>query len=103
MRKVAMVWAACGFFFTAGTALADADLLKKSNCMACHAVDQKRFGPSFKEVATKYIDDSSAAGIFAKKIQAGGVGVWGQLPMPAQPQVSEADAKTLAEYILSLK
>ena len=103
MRKLVMVWVACGFFFTAGTALADADLLKKSNCMACHAVDQKRFGPSLKEVATKYSDDSSAAGTLAKKIQAGGVGVWGQLPIPAQPQVSEADAKTLAEYILSLK
>jgi len=103
MRKIAMVWAACCFFFTAGSVLADADMLKKSNCMACHAVDQKRFGPSLKEVAAKYSDDSSAVGTLAKKIQSGGAGVWGQLPMPAQPQVSDADAKTLAEYILSLK
>ena len=102
MRKVAIVWAACGFFFAAGSAVADAELLKKSNCMACHAIDQKRFGPPLKEVAAKYSDDSTAAGMLAKKIQTGGVGVWGQLPMPAQPQVSDADAKTLAEYILSL-
>ena len=104
MRKVAVAWMTCGLiFFSAGPALADADLLKKSNCMACHAIDQKRFGPPLKEVAARYSNDNSAVGTLAKKIQTGGVGVWGQLPMPAQPQVSDADAKTLAEYILSLK
>lgn len=103
MRKIAAVLAASGFLFSAGSAFADADLFKKSNCMACHAVDQKRFGPSLKEVAEKYKGDKTAVATLAKKIQTGGAGVWGQLPMPPQPQVSDADAKTLAEYVLSVK
>ena len=103
MRKVSVLLAAFGLIFSAGSASADADLFKKSNCMACHAVDKKVFGPSLKDVAAKYADDSNAAAILAKKIQVGGVGVWGQLPMPAQTQVSDADAKLLVEYILSLK
>lgn len=103
MRKVLVVWAAFGLLFSAGPVLADADLFRKSNCMACHAVDRKVLGPSLKEVATKYAGDSGAAAMLAKKIQVGGVGAWGQMPMPAQAQVSDADAKTLAEYILSLK
>lgn len=103
MRKVTVVWAASGLLFSAGAAFADAEMLKKFNCMACHAIDQKRLGPPLKDVAVKYAGDSSAAAMLAKKIQVGGAGAWGQLPMPAQPQVSDADAKTLAEYILSLK
>lgn len=103
MRKVLAVWATLGLVLHAGSAFADADLFKKSNCMACHAVDKTVFGPSLKGVAAKYAGDSDAAVMLAKKIQVGGAGAWGQLPMPAQPQVSDADAKTLAEYILSLK
>lgn len=103
MRKFATLWAASCLLFSAGSAMADADMLKKFNCMACHAIDQKRFGPPLKDVAAKYDGDNGAVAVLAKKIQVGGTGVWGQLPMPAQPQVSDADAKTLAEYILSLK
>ena len=103
MRKILAVFATSSFMLVAGSAFADADLFKKSNCMACHAVDQKRFGPSLKEVAAKYDGDSSAASVLAKKIQTGGTGVWGKLPMPPQPQVSDADAKALVEYILSIK
>ncbi len=103
MGKVAVVLAASGLLITAGAAFADDDMLKKFNCMACHAIDQKRLGPPLKDVAVKYTGDSSAAVMLAKKIQVGGAGAWGQLPMPPQPQVSDADAKTLADYILSLK
>lgn len=71
--------------------------------MACHAIDQKRVGPSMKQVAAKYSGDSGAAEMLAKKIRNGGVGVWGEMPMPPQPQVSEEDAKALAEFILSIK
>lgn len=103
MRKaVAIVLASSGLFST-GSAFASEELFKKSNCMACHAIDQKRLGPSMKEVAVKYNGDASAADMLAKKIRAGGGGVWGQMAMPEQPQVSEADAKTLAEYILTVK
>jgi cytochrome c len=103
MHKVAALCLASGFLFSAGTAFADADLVRKSNCMACHAVDQKRFGPSWKQVSAKYDGDSGAAVMLSNKIQNGGMGVWGQAPMPAQAQVSDADAKILAEYILSIK
>lgn len=103
MQKALAILVASGLLFSTESALADADLFKKSNCMACHAIDQKRVGPALKDVAAKYKGDSSAAEKLAKKIKAGGVGVWGQMPMPPQPQVSEADAKMLADYVLSIK
>jgi cytochrome c len=103
MQKTLAVFAASGFLLFAGPVFADAELFKKSNCMACHAVDQKRFGPSLKDVAAKYSGDSGAVEKLAKKIKSGGSGVWGQMPMPPQPQVSDADAKALAEYVLSTK
>lgn len=103
MHKVLVLWMAGVGLFSAGSAMADDEMLKKFNCMACHAIDQKRLGPPLKNVAAKYAGDTSAAAMLAKKIQAGGAGAWGQMPMPAQPQVSDADAQTLAEYILSLK
>ena len=103
MRKILAVCAAFGLSVSAGSAFADAEMLKKFNCTACHSIDKKVLGPPLKEVAAKYASDSGAAAMLAKKIQTGGAGAWGQLPMPPQPQVSDADAKTLAEYILSLK
>jgi cytochrome c len=103
MRKAVALALAPGSLFLVGSAFADEELFKKSNCMACHAIDQKRLGPSMKEVAARYNGDSGAAERLARKIREGGVGVWGQMPMPPQPQVSEPDAKTLAEYILSIK
>lgn len=103
MRKAVAVVLASSGLFCAGSAFASEELFKKSNCMACHAIDQKRLGPSMKEVAVKYNGEASAVDVLAKKIRAGGGGVWGQMAMPEQPQVSEADAKTLAEFILSIK
>jgi cytochrome c len=82
---------------------ASADLAKAKNCMACHAIDKKLVGPSYKDVAAKYKDDKSAVDKLASKIRAGGTGVWGQVPMPANTQVSEAEAKTLAAWVLSQK
>lgn len=86
-----------------GFAYADQDLLQKKNCFACHGIDKRKYGPNFVEVATKYADDKKAVEKLTKKIKAGGSGVWGQDLMPPQPQVSNADAQTLARYILSLK
>lgn len=77
--------------------------LKKNNCMACHQVERKVVGPSYKEIAAKYRGQADAADYLAKKIRAGGKGVWGPMPMPAQPHVSEAEAKELAQYLLNLK
>jgi cytochrome c len=84
-------------------ALASADLAQKKNCMACHAVDKKLIGPGYKEVAAKYTGQKDATDKLAQKIVKGGSGVWGQVPMPANPQVSEAEAKQLAAWVLSVK
>jgi cytochrome c len=86
-----------------GAAFASADLAKSKNCMACHATDKKLVGPSYKDVAAKYASDKDAAAKLAKKIREGGTGVWGQVPMPANPQVSEADAVALAKWVLTVK
>lgn len=87
----------------AGPVLADQALATAKNCMACHAVDKKLVGPAYKEVAKKYAADKAAADKLATKIQKGGAGVWGAVPMPANPQVNEAEAKKLAAWVLSQK
>jgi cytochrome c len=84
-------------------ALASADLAQKKNCMACHAPDKKLIGPSYKDVAAKYAGQKDAADKLAQKIVKGGSGVWGAVPMPANPQVSEAEAKQLAGWVLTVK
>lgn len=78
----------------------DDDLYKSKNCMACHRVDRNTLGPAFKAIAAKYASDANAEAYLSKKIREGGVGVWGQVPMPAQPQVNEAESVTLARWIL---
>jgi cytochrome c len=83
--------------------LAQADLAQKKNCLACHQTDKKLVGPSYKDVAAKYASDKDAANKLAQKIMKGGSGVWGPVPMPANPQVSEAEAKQLAAWVLTLK
>jgi len=87
----------------AGPVFAQADLAQKKNCMACHSVDKKVLGPAFKDVAAKYAGQAGAADKLADKVVKGGVGVWGNIPMPANPQVTEAEAKQLVGWVLSLK
>ncbi len=84
-------------------AMADQALATSKNCMACHAVDKKLVGPSYKDVAAKYAGQKDAVDKLAGKIMKGGSGVWGPVPMPANPQVNEADAKKLAAWVMSLK
>ncbi|MBI3531732.1 MAG: c-type cytochrome [Burkholderiales bacterium] len=84
-------------------AFADQALATSKNCMACHAVDKKLVGPAFKDVAAKYAGDKSAADKLAAKVIKGGAGVWGPVPMPANPQVSEAEAKKLVAWVLAAK
>jgi cytochrome c len=84
-------------------ALADEALAKAKNCMACHTVERKLVGPSYKEVAKKYAGDAGAVDKLAGKILKGSSGVWGAVPMPANATVSEADAKKLATWIVNLK
>jgi cytochrome c len=86
---------------------ADSALATKKNCMGCHAIDRKMVGPAYKDVAKKYAGDATATATatdkLALKIQKGGAGVWGPVPMPSNPQVNEKEAKTLASWILTLK
>lgn len=82
---------------------ANAELAEKKACLACHAIDSKRIGPSFRDVAAKYADDKKAVATLSTKVQKGGVGVWGSIPMPANSQVTDAEAKTLVQWILTQK
>jgi cytochrome c len=79
------------------------DLMKKHACIACHAVDKKMVGPAYKDVASKYRGQKDIAPKLVEKVKKGGVGVWGQVPMPPNPNVPDADAKQLVDWILSLK
>ena len=87
----------------AAPAFADQALANTKNCMACHAVDKKLVGPSYKEVAAKYAADKGAVDKLAGKIMKGGSGTWGAVPMPANAQVNEAEAKKLAAWVMSIK
>lgn len=87
----------------AAPAIADEALAKSKNCMACHAADKKLVGPSYKDVAKKYAGDAKAVDMLATKIIKGGSGAWGAVPMPANTQVSEAESKKLAAWVLSQK
>src|ERR1041384_6882937 len=82
---------------------ASPDLAKARNCMACHAMATKLVGPAYKDVAAKYAGQKDAEARLVAKVIKGGAGVWGAIPMPANPQVSEADAKTLVKWILAQK
>ncbi len=84
-------------------AFADQALATSKNCMACHAVDKKLVGPAFKDVAAKYKGDKSAVDKLAAKVIKGGAGAWGPVPMPANPQVNDAEAHKLVAWVLSQK
>ncbi|NBX55420.1 MAG: cytochrome C' [Betaproteobacteria bacterium] len=86
-----------------GAALADAVLSQQKNCTACHAMEGAINGPSLKAVAQKYASDRTAPDKLTQRILKGGVGVWGPVPMPANPQLSEAEARRLAQWILGLR
>ncbi|MFZ3289527.1 MAG: c-type cytochrome [Telluria sp.] len=85
------------------SAMANADLAKAKNCMACHAVASKLVGPAFKDVAAKYAGQKDAENKLVAKVLKGGSGAWGAVPMPANPQVAEAEAHTLVKWVLSQK
>jgi cytochrome c len=105
MKKFALIasLAASLAAVMAAPAFANADMAQKKNCLACHATDKKLVGPAFKDVAAKYAGQADAAAKMAEKIQKGGVGAWGQMPMPANPQVNAEEAKQLAAWVLSIK
>jgi cytochrome c len=73
----------------------------KSDCMACHAVNNRIVGPGYKEIAAKYQGDKKAVAVLAKRVRTGSSGIWGAVPMPAHPDLSDADAKLIVEWILA--
>lgn len=106
IRLVALFSIAAALSSMQAPAFADQALAQAKNCMACHAVDKKMVGPSYKDVATKYAGNKDAVKMLAEKIQKGstpGKGNWGAVPMPANPQVNEADATKLAAWVLAVK
>jgi cytochrome c len=105
MKKLMMFAATAGLVLAFGAYAADAEkakaLAQSKNCLACHAIDKKLVGPPYVDVAKKYKGDKGAEAKLIKKVMNGGGGVWGTIPMPPNP-VSEAEAKTLVEWVLSL-
>jgi len=79
----------------------EAAFARASGCMACHAVDRRMVGPSFRDISARYAGQADAVARMTVKVQRGGSGVWGPVPMPANPRLSEADAKRLATWSLS--
>lgn len=93
------VAAACAF----APAMANPDLAARKNCLSCHSIDERLLGPSFKEVSVRYAGQKDAVDKLALKVLKGSKGAWGPNPMPANKQVTEAEAKQLVAWVLTLK
>ena len=103
--KVTIAPLAAALLAAAGFAQAQSadDLLKKHACTACHAIDKKMVGPAYKDVAAKYRGNAQAQTMLMEKVKKGGVGNWGQVPMPPNAAVPDADIKTMVAHILAIK
>ncbi len=108
MKKLYLGLIAAGLL-SAGSAHAALDtkaaeaLMQKSGCAACHSVDKKLVGPAYKDVGAKYKGDKTAEAKLVEKVKKGGSGVWGQVAMPPNAAVPDADVKALVQWILTLK
>lgn len=100
MKVIATALIAAGVMFSA-PAMADMALAKKSNCMSCHQVDKKLVGPAYQDVAKKYAGQADAVAKLTEKVKKGGKGVWGQIPMPPNAAVKDADIEKLVKWILA--
>lgn len=105
MKKLMMAAATAALVVMSGAASADEgmSLAQKNACLSCHGVDKKIVGPAYREVAKKYAGDKGAHDRLMAKVKAGGKGVWGEIPMPPNPQVSAQDLDKIVTWILSLK
>ena len=97
------LFVSAGLLAGAGNALASEELAKKHGCLACHAADKKVIGPYYKEVAAKYKGEKGAEAKLIGKVKDGGQGAWGQIPMPPNAAVPDADIKTLVKWVLKTK
>ena len=97
------MWAAAVLALSMQVVRANPELAQKRICMGCHTVAEKRVGPAFKDIANRYAGQHDAATKLAEKIVKGGGGVWGAVPMPANPKVTPEEARQLAIWVLGLK
>ena len=100
MKVIASLLISAGLL-AAAPVYANQELAKKSNCLACHSVDKKMVGPSFIDISKKYAGDKTAVKTLSAKVKAGTKGTWGQIPMPPNPNVKDADIETLVKWILA--
>jgi cytochrome c len=102
-RLITALALALGTLLTASNALAIDELHKKHGCTACHLDDKPLVGPAYKDVAAKYKADKDAVKKLSEKVRKGGTGVWGQIPMPPNPNPTDAEMKTMIEAVLKTK
>jgi cytochrome c len=103
MKRLVLVLAAAAAIPVWSPAAAQEALAKKHACFACHAIDRKLVGPSYKDVAAKYRNDAGAEARLVEKVKKGSQGTWGQVPMPPNAAVPDADVRALVKWVLSQK
>jgi len=103
MKTLILTALSAALLTLSGAATADQALAQKNACMSCHGVDKKIVGPAFNDVAKKYAGDKTAEAKLMAKVKTGGKGAWGEIPMPPNPQVSDADSKKIIAWVLGLK
>ena len=103
MRHVIAATAATMGLLLASVAQADEKIAQASGCMTCHQIDKKILGPSFKDIAAKYKGNKAAEATLAKKVKDGGSGVWGDMLMPPNAHVKDADIAALVKWVLAQK
>ena len=107
MKIIVSTLLSASLLVLSGAASAEApsamSLAQKNACLSCHSVDKKIVGPAFKDVAKKYAGDKTAEARLIAKVKMGGKSVWGEVPMPPNPQVNDADLKKIVAWVLSLK
>ena len=100
--KINILFASALMLFATQNVIVDEALAKNKNCHACHSIDNKIIGPAFKDIAAKYKGVDGAVAALTSKVKNGGAGVWGDMPMPPNAAVSDAEIETLVKWILSL-
>ncbi len=103
MSRLALILTALSLPLAPVPASASLELARSKICLGCHAIDKSQIGPSFKAVAQRYAGQPDAVVKLAGKIQNGGKGVWGAVPMPANPKLTADEARRLAEWVLTVK
>jgi cytochrome c len=86
---------------SAASAPAGYEIAKQNACLGCHTVDRKLVGPAFRDIAAKYKGDAGAQARLEKKVRDGGSGVWGVIPMPSHPRMSDGDIRTVVAWVLA--